>query len=459
MSRILLVGHAPFDQTALRRYAGQLRTLHLLEALRGAGHKTLIVGGRIPETFAGSPPEEAREADALGAEVRSAAPGRLESGEAIRRAIADFHPEAIVGAGTWPSACACLAADDLPVWADLHGDAMAEGQAKAFSAGDDAFLSSYAWRAWTCFLRADRFSTVSRRQRLAALGQLSLAGRHGRATFGHNLVEVIPSVPEILPPATMNRLRGRLYPEDAVALLWLGGWNNWADVETCFAGVDEAMRRDPRLHFVATGGAIAGHEEEAFGRFARLVAGSSRSDRYHLLGWLEAAEVARAIDDADIALVVDLPCLETELGCRTRLATVMTHGLAAVATEGAEIVADATAAGAAMTIPPRAPLQLAETIVALAADAPRRRRMSEAARRFAAARTPFATAAPLLAWVRAPRRAPDALSGRARPDPLAIMRGGVESAWRRFRRAGRADGWWRAMGRALRHLGIADHRR
>lgn len=49
---ILLVGQAPFDESASRRYAAQLRRLQLLQTLRVAEFEVDVLGGRIPGTSA-----------------------------------------------------------------------------------------------------------------------------------------------------------------------------------------------------------------------------------------------------------------------------------------------------------------------------------------------------------------------------------------------------------------------
>ena len=41
-------------------------------------------------------------------------------------------------------------------------------------------------------------------------------------------------------------------------MLWSGGYNLWTDVDTLFRGLEAAMARNPKVHFLSTGGAIDG---------------------------------------------------------------------------------------------------------------------------------------------------------------------------------------------------------
>jgi glycosyltransferase involved in cell wall biosynthesis len=447
---VLLVGYAPFDDSATRRYAGQFRTWQVLAGLRAAGLEVVVLGGKIPGTFAaGAPPW--LETEALGARVIAAPMRQLEGGRAIRQLVRSLAPSCLASAGSTPAACACAFAGELPVWADLHGDPIAEGQAKAAVFADDQYLAAYAWRSWTCLRRADAFSTVSRRQRLATLGQLGVAGRLNRHTFGADLVSVVPTVGEPLPPAAGPPLRGRVVPADAFVVLWLGGWNTWADAATAFAGSERAMSACPRVHLVATGGAIEGHDERTYGGFVERVAGSAYRDRYHLVGWLSPGEVAQALAETSVAIVADRHCAETELGCRSRIATALAAGVPAVATAGVELLADAAAAGAARLASSGDAAALGDAIVELANDPSAHERMRAAALRFAAGRTPVSTTAPIAAWAGAPRRAADAgltLSSRL------LTRYGPERPHVRLIRLLRNYGARESLARLADYLGV-----
>ena len=447
---VLLVGHAPFDDSAARRYAGQVRTWQVLAGLRSAGLEVVVLGGRIPGTLAADAPPWL-ESEVLGARVVSVAMRQLESGAAIRRLARAVAPSCLASAGSVPAACACAFAGELPAWADLHGDPLAEGQAKAAVFADDRYLAAYAWRSWTCLRRGDAFSTVSRRQRLATLGQLGVAGRLNRHTAGAELVHVVPSVAEPLPAPAGPPLRGRTVPADAFVVLWLGGWNTWADPATAFAAVERAVAACPRVHLVATGGAIERQDERTFRAFADRVAASSHRDHYHLTGWLGQGEVAQALAEADLAIVADRRCAETELGCRSRIATALAAGVPAVATAGVELLDDAAAAGAARLVPSGDAAALGDALAGLAGDPAAHRQLREAALLFAAARTPAATTAPIAAWASEPRRAADA--GRLLP-PRLLTRFGPEAPLARLARLLRNYGAREALARVAAHLGL-----
>ncbi len=442
---LLLLGHAPFDDSASRRYAAQLRTLQLLQALRAADLEVDVLGGRIPGTSAPAQEKLRQEAPALGSTVTSVPLAWLERPGVLRRQLQQRDYAAIVGAGSFASACACRISTRLPIWADLHGEPLAEGQAKAATYGDDSYIAAFSWRTWACLRRADAFSTVSERQRFATLGQLGLAGRLNQATFDAKLVHVIGSVPEPLPPAAGPSLRGDILPLDAVAVLWLGGWNTWADPGTCFDALEQAMAARPELHFVATGGSIPGQDDRTFRAFQARVETSPHRQRFHLLGWLEQPRVHQVLLDCDIALVIDVACAETELGCRTRAATALAAGLPVLATRGVEFLELAAAADAAVLIdsdPDRRTQLLTAALQRLASDAHERSRRADAALTFAAGRTAETTAAALAAWAREPRRAQDAAAvdhGHLL-SPAQLLRRGPEPAGRRLLRAVRHEG-------------------
>ena len=445
------MGHAPFDDTATRRYAGQIRSWQMLTGLRAAGLEVVVVGGRIPGTSTQT--ERWHESEVAGARVIEVKLRDLENGWAIRRLCRSIRPACIVSAGNVPAACACAYAADEPVWADLDGDPLSEGQAKAAVYGDDAFLTAFSWRSWTCLRRGDAFSTVSRRQRLATLGQLGVAGRLNRNTCGAELVSWIPNVGEPLPPPEGPPLRGRIVPADAMLVLWLGGWNTWADFPTAIVSLESAMAGCQQLHLVATGGAILGQDERTYEAFVAQVSRSSFRDRFHLVGWLPPPQVARALSEADVAIVADKTLVETELGCRNRVATALASGVPVLATRGVELLDDAEAAGAARLAPSGATNELADALLDVAAKPVERRRMADAALRFAATRTPLATVAPVAAWALAPRRAADAgrlLSQRR------LLHFGPEPPSARLRRMVRSHGVREALRRALRHLVAID---
>ena len=188
--------------------------------------------------------------------------------------------------------------------------------------------------------RADRLSGCSRYQVGALLGELASMGRLNQHTVSEQLVSLLPPWIEGIEPTAGPGpfLRGVCVPQEAIIAVQTGGFNTWLDVDTLFNALEAAMGASEKLHFAATGGPIAGHNEETFGQFEALIARSPHRDRYHLLGWLPLGQVPRILAESDLAINVDRPSPEGWLGTRTRLLDWIAAGLPVVSTEGTELV-------------------------------------------------------------------------------------------------------------------------
>jgi hypothetical protein len=174
------------------------------------------------------------------------------------------------------------------------------------------------------------------------------------------------------------------------------------------------MERDPRIHFVATGGAIPGHADAVFDAFRERVNRSPNCSRYHLVGWVAAEQFPAYLAASHLAICVDLPCLETLLGTRTRLLEAMAAGLPVVMTRGTELSADLEREGVGWVMAPRDPTALGKTILECARDRERTAHMGKLARQFVEQRYSIEkTMAPLLKWAERPCFAPDNAVKRA----------------------------------------------
>lgn len=415
MSRVLAVAVGIPALVPARHHAGPgMRAAHFATALARAGHEVLLLciqpeDAALPvslevEVAGGTAPRcvFVRERQITDADVR----GQMER----------FAPDALVGVTAYAASVATRLGTTLPMWADIFGDLMAEAQAKAVLVGNDAPLVHF-WKLLGPVLeRADRFSAVSGAQARALVGQLGLAGRLSAATAGERLVEVIPCAAE--PRADDGdggrALRGEVVPADAFVVLWSGGFNTWCDVETLVEGVARAMRADPRVHLVATGAAIRGHDERTFERFRELVAGSRVAERFHLLGWVESSCLARVYSEADVGVHVERDLYERELGGENRVVEWLAHGVPCVTTARSELGRSLVRRGLALHATPGDPDALAATLLRALAERPALTTTATAGRAFARAHLGFdATAAPLVAWCGQPHRAADARGERA----------------------------------------------
>ena len=308
--------------------------------------------------------------------------------------------------------------DEIPLWADLHGAIMPELQAKG-SVTSDPNLFRIVHRLYFRLLsRGDRFSAVSEPQRKMVIGELGMIGRLNRENFRTDLVSVIPIAldPDEPPIHHEQVIKGVLCGKDDFVVLWSGGYNTWADVETLFAGIDAAMERNPRVHYVSTGGGIQGHSEAGYKRLKRLIAGSPHKDRYHLLGWLPFEKVQNYYFEADLGINVDLPIYESEFGARTRFLPWCQAKLLILTTVITEISRILVDADLALGVPTQDAAALADAIVRAEQNREENRRRGAAAHEFAVRNWSMDKATESLReWAKHPTSAPDRLPGKTNP--------------------------------------------
>jgi glycosyltransferase involved in cell wall biosynthesis len=421
VSRILVAGLSPLPfENARMSYGPGIRTWQLAWSLARGGHDVRLVAMRAPGyDHAAAPDREERS----GVAIERVSDAAFLDPSRMRRAVREARPEALVGASLYGSAALAAVAEALPFWADQFGHAMAEAQAKASVEGRN-WPVAHTWRLLAPVLRAaDRLSVVSERQRYAAIGELGAAGRLTAETCGYEFTAVIPCalVPpgETPPPPPGPRgatVRGRLVPADAFVVLWSGGFNVWSDVVTLAGGLESAMRSEPRLHFVATGGSIPGLDSSTWDRFQDLVVRSPHRARFHLEGWVPGDRVAGYVEEADLGVLADRPVYEGLLGSKNRVLQWMGAGLPVLYNRLGDLGDLLAVRDIGLTFPPGDAAALAERLAWAAGHGEGLRRMAERARDVAQAELTFeATTRPLVEWAAEPRRAPDAASrGRVR---------------------------------------------
>lgn len=324
MTRILMAGLCPlpFENTE-KSFGPGIRTWQMAASLAAAGHSVKLLALRIPGTYRPVEIGESGQEERAGVFIERLDEGRFFDPATFAAALAE-GPDAVVGATLYGSYVLARHAPQCPFWADQFGHVMAEAQAKALLEKANWPIAHF-WNLLTPILRhADHLSVVSERQRWAAIGELGMAGRLGHENCGHELVSVMPCAliprPPLPPPEPAERLlRGKVFPAEAFAVFWSGGYNVWSDVGTLFAALEAAMEREPRLHFVSTGGEIGGHDEKTYRRFANAVEGSAHRDRHHLLGWVEADLVPRYQAEMDLGILTEIPIYEGQLGHKNRV--------------------------------------------------------------------------------------------------------------------------------------------
>lgn len=418
MTKVVLVGTGPLLEAGVTFFSGQcLRTWHLAKPLIDQGAEVTIFTLPIDDRGydPAKPPPPGRPW--RGATVFEMGTNHLETAvNRIREFTHADHTDLLVGVNPHPSLVACLARDDLPVWADMNGYAPCEGQTRGRVYGNDDALEHFWEMEWGVVRRADKISCVSRRQMDATLGELALAGRLNRHTFDWPFVHFIPNAVADhfmefqKPPA---HLRGSKIPQSDFIVLWSGGFNTWTDVDLLHEALERAMAQCPDMHFVATGGAIAGHDERTFERFRALSRRSASAARRHLLGWVPSEVVDALFGEADLGINIDARNWETHLGARNRIISMMAAGLPVLTTRGTEISEDLAAAGVVLTAPMGDPAAFTDQLLRAREDEIALRTLARRGQEFVRKHYSYeATTRELAAWVAHPQRAPDQAGGR-----------------------------------------------
>lgn len=409
MSRILLYGLCPLPFENTRTTFGPgIRSWQFAVGLAAAGHTVRLVAFELPGAYGGARPVRGETRDGVAIE-------RVDEVEffdprTLARHLAEHRPDGLVGATMYGSHALARLDPPLPLFADQFGHVMAEAQARA-AREEENWPVAHFWRMQREILRrADKLSVVSGRQRYAAIGELGAVGRLTAQTCGYEFTCVIPCgfLPGP-PPQAAGAVRGRLAPDDAFVVLWSGGYNVWSDVATLFEGLEQAMRENPRVHFVSTGGEIAGQDEKSYHELEARIAGSPLSERFHLEGWLPAERVPAYVAEADLGVLTEKPIYEGLLGDKNRVVQWMGAGLP-VAYNRVGDLGDRLAAGSlGLTFAPGDAAALARHILWAASHPDELRQMAERARRHALEELSFeATTRPLTEWARRPAFSPDA---------------------------------------------------
>jgi glycosyltransferase involved in cell wall biosynthesis len=308
---------------------------------------------------------------------------------------------------------ASIARVSLPRWFDFNGHPMAERQmqARVFNS-DEGLLSQWRYVV-PALLCGDHFSVCSPTQKYALIGELGCCGRLNRWTAGHDLVDVmVPGYNEQEPVQRKPAIRGPIVGPEAFVVLWTGGYNTWVDVNTLFQGLEYAMERSPTLHYVSTGGAIQGQDEQTFERFQGLVAKSPHRDRYHFCGWVPLTDLQNYYLDADVAINIDLFSYEGLLGHRNRLFGWILAELPVVSTGLSEFPRELETQELISTFQIGDAVGLGNLLLHIEQHKEEYRKKARAAREYVITHcAPKKLLAPLLKWVNHSQHAPDLLQG------------------------------------------------
>jgi glycosyltransferase involved in cell wall biosynthesis len=289
-------------------------------------------------------------------------------------------------------------------------------------------------------VRGDFFLAASERQRALWLGQLGAAGRLNPDNYeqDNSLRRLIDVVPFGLPPEPPRRtgpgVRG-VVPGigfgDRV-VIWAGGVYNWFDPETVVRAIDLLRRDVPdvRMYFMGMK-----HPNPDVPRMRTAVRTRELSDRLGLTGshvffnsgWVDYDERQNHLLDADVGITTHFDHLETTFSFRTRVLDYLWAGLPVVSTEGDHFGALVRERGLGAAVREQDAEQLRDALAQLLTD-PAAATAARSA--VAAVREEYSwsrTLAPLLAFCRDPRPAPDRQAGA-----LVIRPPGMEAPRRRW---------------------------
>jgi glycosyltransferase involved in cell wall biosynthesis len=422
--KVALIGAGP-----LPVYAGQasmgpgIRTWQFASSLARDGHRLLLITFEfaVGKGWDYEKPRYSEDLESIGKIEHISFPEPdAEDYEKliskIRTKIEDWKPDCIVSAGTFFTARVAASLDlSHPLWIDFFGHSMSEIQAKVNrSDREEAEFFKFLYMAQLRSLRrGDRFSALSHPQKMAAIGELSLAGRLNPDNLGVDLVSVIPCGFDGDKPVEhrKNVLRNvKVSPEDFV-VLWTGGFNSWVDDETLFEGLLQAMSREETIRWVGLGGGIGGHFQKGYQEFRSKAESSGYRDRFLFLEWIPTDQVPDYYFESDIGINVDLPIYEALLGGRNRIVGWMAAGLPVLTTEITEISRQIKEHRLGFTIPVNNAQVLGDTLVDLAHQREQLKEVGQRAREFAHNHLNFrVTTEPLLSWVSEPLKAPDLLN-------------------------------------------------
>jgi len=333
----------------------------------------------------------------------------LELGK-VKRLEKAFNPDCIVSAATTLSAYVAVQLNpQKPVWIDQYGDVMSEAQMKSNVDQTHSPVMDY-WRYEKLALdMGDCFSAVSSRNRYSLLGQLGSRGRLNSETVGYEFVYEIPcgiGDRKFSPPRNVLAQYG--VDRGDFVVLWSGGYNTWADLETLFKGLEHAMTQVPNLHFVSTGGGIPHHSEKGYDWFKARIEKSKFKERYHLLGWIPHHDLESIYQESHIAVNCDRFCYEAILGSRNRILNWLKAGLPIVSTNLTELTQTLQENGLIHSYAVGNPEALASCLVELYKKRHQIQDLAEERKSFVKKHYSFdVTTRPLQEWVKNPSKAPD----------------------------------------------------
>lgn len=385
MTRVALVVSEP-----IRPAMGGIgvRYLELAKRLPAAGFDTVVLS-----------PGSVAEAEACGLD-----PAVVRPFDAARLGELLADRDAVVAQGQLAND-AVLAGGERPVVVDLYDPWLVENFQYLETLGLDPYRNDHA--SWMLQMESgDFFLCSSNEQRLFYLGFLTALGRvhPQRVAADPELRELIAVVPfgcaETLPP------RRQLLPPRAPGerRILFGGVYDWYDTATMLAALDRLDVSGWKLLVVRHPNAGSTPQR----RFAELErearARGLWGERIVAIDWVPAERRYDLLAEVDLLAAPHRPSLESELAFRTRFLDALAAGCPAVATEGGTLARLLRERRAGWTVPPGDPARLAEAMRAVLCGGDDVQATVERGRALARELVWSEALAPLVGFLRRPRR-------------------------------------------------------
>ena len=414
MTKVLLIGFNPPQLIRdIKIEAAHYRTWQFLQPLIDDGHQICLCAGARGES---TPRVSLPEAWAGQVDYHPIPFGQRGWLQQLQAAHDAFQPVCIVAVNYFQCLYATRLKTNKPIWMDLYGEIFTLIQAANFRTQTDRGLQTTIDFVRQILIAGDAFSGCSLPQQHALVGELGMAGRLNRHTFGfefaHTVLPGAPPIPSTYParPVARTLLDPVGVAKEDFVVLWCGGYNTWTDVDTLFAGLEQAMLDAPSLHYVSVGSSTYSGPDNMYERFCNQVKQSRFAERFHLLGWRPWSEMQQFYAESDVGINIDALHYETIYGTRTRLVEMIAGGLPVVTSLGAELSYLLQLRNAALTFEVGDWRGLAAQLAGLANQPERCVALAHTAYDYAAKELSFTeTTQPVRRWVREPKHAPDKL--------------------------------------------------
>lgn len=280
-------------------------------------------------------------------------------------------------------------------------------------------------------MRGDFFMCASDKQRDFWLGQMSGLGRVNSIVYDEDetllsLIDVVPfGVPDTPPQQERSAIKGAvpgIGPDDKV-ILWGGGIYNWFDPLTLIRAVDKLRHRrdDVRLFFLGTRHPNPHVPEMRMAVAARNLASELGIADTHVFfneDWVAYDDRHNYMCDADVGVSTHLDHVETAFSFRTRILDYLWTSLPIVATKGDALADLIEREHLGITVAAGDVDGLADALFRVLDDEELNELCRKNVQRVAPEMSWSKALAPLLAFCRNPRRAPDLMD----PDAISLLR-------------------------------------